>query len=110
MKNYKLEIDAITQKIETQENSNEQWILNYNRGYYYFLQNDEINAKKDYLEAITKGLDCTVYPYYIFSKTNKHRKNLILPEKIMLFLIIIMVGICLFIQVSNAIMNIKTQI
>ena len=81
--------------------------LYYERGYLYFLANDDIKAKEDYKKAISIGLDPTEMPYYTFSNSNAKRREFLLPEKIMVFLILIMVLGAIFLQFGHIFSKIK---
>ena len=81
--------------------------LYYERGYLYFLANDDIKAKEDYKKAISIGLDPTEMPYYTFSNSNAKRREFLLPEKIMVFLILIMVLGTIFLQFGHIFSKIK---
>lgn len=74
------------------------WHLYYERGYYHFLMSNLENSKQDYYSAIKFGLDVTEYPYYSFTDSNKMRRDFLLPEKILVFLIFIMVLVSIYLQ------------
>ena len=110
-KNYTEEINAITLEIQQKGDSSPQiWELYYQRGYLYFLNNDDDNAKADYKKAETLGLDVTQLPYYTFSNSNSKRREFLLPEKILVFLILIMVFAAICMQVISFLYNIKAHI
>lgn len=77
------------------------WELYYERGYYFFLNDDLKSAKDDYLQAVKFGLDITQVPFYTFSNENSKRREFILPEKIMVILILLMVVFSTILQVSD---------
>lgn len=83
------------------------WELYYQRGYLYFLSDDDEKAKDDYKHAIALGLDPTEYPYYTFSNSNEKRREFLLPEKILAFLVLIIVGIALVFQVASFVLKVK---
>jgi tetratricopeptide (TPR) repeat protein len=75
------------------------------RGYLYFLLEQYDKAKEDYRKAVSLGLDFTEYPYYSFSNQNSRRRDFSLPEKILVFLILLMVLAALIFQVLGFIMK-----
>lgn len=107
-KKYNAEINALTAEIE-QRNSNEYnlWELYYQRGYLYFLNNEDDKAKDDYKKAESLGLDVTELPYYTFSNANSKRREFILPEKILVFLILLMIFAAIGIQIISFLYKIK---
>lgn len=110
-KKYTEEIDAITAEIEKRgDNQYNIWELYYQRGYLYFLNNEDAKSKDDYKKAETLGLDVTELPYYSFSNSNSKRREFLLPEKILVFLILIMVFAAIGIQIITFVYNIKTAI
>ena len=108
---YIEEINAITAEIEKscgREGSvDDLWELYYQRGYLYFLNNDDDKAKADYKKAQTFGLDVTELPYYSFSNSNSKRREFLLQEKILVFLILIMVFVAIAFQIISFVYNIK---
>lgn len=97
-------ISALSDEIEK---LGDVWELYHQRGYYYFLSDDDEKAKDDYKHAMALGLDPTQIPYYSFSNSNEKRREFLLPEKIMVFLVLIIVGIALVFQVSSFVLKIK---
>ncbi len=81
--------------------------LYYERGYLYFLANDDVKAKEDYKKAISIGLDPTELPYYTFSNSNSKRREFLLPEKIMVFLLLIMIIGAMLLQFGHILVKIK---
>lgn len=106
-KNYTDEITALSQEIEK---SGDVWELYYQRGYLYFLNDEDDNAKDDYKHALALGLDPTEVPYYSFSTSNSKRREFLLPEKIMVFLLLLVVIAALIIQIASFIIKIKGSI
>ena len=107
-KKYTDEISAITAEIEERgDNQYNFWELYYQRGYLYFLNNEDDNAKADYKKAESLGLDVTELPYYSFSNSNSKRREFLLPEKILVFLILLMVLAAIGIQIAGFLYNIK---
>lgn len=82
------QIELINEEIAKQGDVFE---LYYKRGYFYFLSGDEQKAKDDYKTAMSFGLDATEYPYYSFSNDNSIRREFLLPEKIMVFLLLLII-------------------
>ncbi len=103
-KNYLNEIESITNEIQKRGDVYE---LFYQRGYFHFLNEDDEKAQDDYKKALSLGLDATQLPYYAFSNSNSKRREFLLPEKIMVFLILIMVLAALAVQIFNAYLNLK---
>ena len=101
---YLKEIFAISSEIT---NCGESSDLFYKRGYLYFLSDEQEKAKEDYRQAVKLGLDFTEFPYYTFSPSNEMRRDFLLPEKILVFLILIIVGVALFFQVSGFVLRLK---
>lgn len=101
---YQNIINSISLELETNA---EAWELYYKRGYYFYLSDDETSAKNDYNKALSLKMDATEYPYYRFSNTNEMRRDFILPEKILVFLILIIVAFALTMQVASFIFKIK---
>ena len=95
---YLKNIELLTSEIEKNGNI---WDLYYQRGYYYFLSDDNDNAKADYIKAVSYGLDFTKYPYYSFSNSNEKRREFLLPEKILVVLILIIIFISIFNQIAS---------
>ena len=71
------------------------------------LNNEDDNAKADYKKAESLGLDVTELPYYSFSNSNSKRREFLLPEKILVFLILLMVLAAIGIQIAGFLYNIK---
>ena len=113
-KKYADDIDAITAEIEKQcgreGNVDNLWHLYYQRGYFYFLDNEDDLAKDDYRQAQKLGLDVTEYPYYSFSNSNSKRRELLLPEKILVVLILIMVLVAMVFQVLSFLSSVKIPV
>lgn len=101
---YLKEIVDISSEIANQGDSFE---LYYKRGYLYFLVDEQEKAKDDYRYAVKLGLDITEFPYYSFSPSNEMRREFLLPEKILVFLILIIVGVALFFQISGFVLRLK---
>ena len=101
---YNNEIIEITNQIEK---VGDVWELYYQRGFLYYLANEDDKAKQDYKKAVACGLDFTEHPYYSFSNSNEKRREFLLPEKILVVLILIIVGISLFYQICSAYFKIK---
>ena len=97
-------INSISSEIE---NNSTDWELFYQRGYYFYLLDNEELAKENYKQALTLGMDATNYPYYKFSNSNELRRDFILPEKILVFLVLIIIAFALTTQVANFILKIK---
>lgn len=110
-KKYTDEINAITAEIEQRgDNQYNLWELYYQRGYLYFLINEDDKAKTDYKKAESLGLDVTELPYYCFSNSNSKRREFLLPEKILVFLILLMVFVAIGIQIISFVYNIKSAL
>ena len=103
-KKYAKDIEMLTSAIEKSGNKSD---LYYQRGYFYYLSNDDEKAKLDYTKAVSFGLDFTEYPYYTFTNTNEKRREYILPEKLLIILVLIIVLITLFYQIFSFISNFK---
>lgn len=101
---YLDEVSSLTDEIERY---GDVWELYYKRGFFYFLLNETDNAKEDYNHALALGLDPTVTPYYSFSNSNEMRRDFVLPEKILVFLILIVVSIALVFQVASFVLKVK---
>lgn len=97
-KNYTDKISALSQEIEKR---GDVWELYYQRGYMYFLSDEDDIAKDDYKHAMALGLDPTEVPYYSFSASNSKRREFLLPEKIMVFLLLLVVVTALVIQIAS---------
>lgn len=106
-KGYDKEIDALTQEIKIRGDI---WSLYYERGYFFFLNNNETEAKNDYRHAVSIGLDPTEMPYYSYSASNSLRRNFLLPEKIMVFLLVIVIIFSLITQIASFILKIKGNV
>ena len=106
-KNYQEHIDALSAEIEK---CGDMWELYNERGFWYFLNGEEEKAKADYRKAMEFGLDPLEQPYYAFSTNNSRRREFLLPEKIMVFLLLIMVLVALFFQLTSFIINIKAAL
>lgn len=105
------EIEALTAAIEHNTDiSLNLWELYYQRGYLYFLNDDNEKAKDDYKHAQDLGLDVTEIPFYAFSNSNSKRRNLLLPEKIMIFLVVIMVLAALAFEVIDFVYKVKSVV
>ncbi len=102
---YQREILSLNEEISKR---GDVWELYYQRGYLYFLSDNDEKAKDDYLHAISLGLDVTQLPYYSFSNSNEKRREFLLPEKILVFLILVIVLIVLFSQIASIVLRIKT--
>lgn len=102
-KNYTDEISAISLEIEKR---GDVWELYYQRGYMYFLSDEDDKAKDDYKHALALGLDPTEAPYYSFSASNSKRREFLLPEKIMVFLLLLVVAAALVIQITSFVIKI----
>ncbi len=110
-KNYNEEITAITAEIEKCKTSdNSIWELYYQRGYLYFLNNEDDKAKADYKTAESMGLDVTELPYYTFSNSNSKRREFLLPEKTLVFLILLLIFATIGLQVINFLYRLKTSV
>ena len=83
------------------------WELYYQRGYLYFLNDEDEKAKDDYKHAVSLGLNFIEIPYYTFSNSNSKRRDFLLPEKIMVFLVLLMVFVAIFFQSASFIAKIK---
>ncbi len=106
---YTQEINTITSEIEkyTIAEGHNLWELYYRRGYFYFLDNEDEKAKEDYKKAEAAGLDVTEVPYYSFSNSNSKRREFLLPEKILVFLILLMVIGAIGVQIAGFIYRIN---
>lgn len=104
---YIAEIIAITSELEVKGDI---WELYYQRGYLYFLLNEDKDAEKDYRKAVDLGLDYIKYPYYFFSNSNEKRRDFLLPEKIMIALVLVIVALTLFSQLISWYLKIKTML
>lgn len=105
------EIEALTAAIENNiDNTLSLWELYYQRGYLYFLNDEDEKAKDDYKHAQSMGLDATEIPFYAFSNSNSKRRDLLLPEKIMIFLVIIMVLAALAFEVIDFVYKVKSVV
>src|SRR5574344_392609 len=82
-------------------NAGDVWELYYKRGYYYFLEDNSDLAKDDYKHAMALGLDPTEYPYYSFKSSNSMRRELLLPEKLMVSIILVMLIVAIAFQIMN---------
>lgn len=102
---YVAEILSITTEIEKRGDI---WELYYQRGYLYYLLNEDSKAKDDYKKAVHLGLDFTEHPYYTFSRSNEKRRDFLLPEKLMIALVLIIVTITLCSQIISWYIKIKT--
>lgn len=102
---YIAEIISLSAEIEKRGDT---WELFYQRGYLYFLLNEDEKAKEDYKKAVEIGLDYTEHPYYNFSSTNEKRRDYLLPEKLMIALVLIIVIITLCAQIINWYLKVKT--
>lgn len=110
-KKYTDDINAITSEIEKRgDNQYNLWELYYQRGYLFFLNNEDDKAKADYKKAESLGLDVTELPYYSFSNSNSKRREFLLPEKILVFLILLMVLAAIGIQILSFVYNIKAAV
>lgn len=98
------EISSLSARIDGGETTFE---LYYERGYYYFLANEDELAKADYIKAVSYGLDFTECPYYSFSSSNEKRREFLLPEKILVFLILIVVIITFLGQIYDTVLRFK---
>jgi len=85
---YSEKILHLTQEISSDSTN---FKLYYNRGLFYFLSGQDDLARVDYNNAVKLGLDCTEIPYYAFSNDNSIRRDFLLPEKILVFLILLIV-------------------
>ena len=94
---YIKEINTLSEQISVKND----WELYYQRGYLYFLINEDKKAKEDYHQAVSLGLDFTEVPYYSFSNSNSKRRDFLLPEKIMVFLVLLMVLAAIFFQIAS---------
>ena len=101
---YDKEINALCEEISR---NGDVWELYYQRGYYYFLNNEDEKAKDDYKHAVSLGLDFIETPYYSFSNSNSKRRDFLLPEKIMVFLVLLMVIVAIFFQSASFIAKIR---
>lgn len=104
---YIAEIISISSEIE---NGDDIWELRYQRGYLYYLLNEDSKAKEDYKKAVALGLDYTEHPYYTFAATNEKRRDFLLPEKLMIALVLIIITLTLFSQIVNWYLKIKTML
>ena len=104
---YIEKIFALSKEIKEQGDI---WELYYQRGYYYFLCDENDKSKEDYKQAVSFGMDVTQYPYYTFSNSNEKRRDFILTEKILVFLILIIVIIALAFQILTFVFKIKSII
>ena len=100
------EIISLSAEIKANSNNCE---LYYQRGYLYFLLNEDTKAKEDYRKAVELGLDYTENPYYTFAATNTKRRDFLLPEKIMIALVLVIVGLTLFTQFVNWYLKIRSM-
>jgi len=92
---YSSQIHELDEKLLIEPNNYE---LFYERGYFHFLSNNDELSKADYHKAVSLGLDITVFPYYCFSDSNTKRREFLLPEKILVFLVLIMVLFSIVLQ------------
>ena len=109
-KKYNEEIETLSTEIEQRNRDGNEynlWELYYQRGYLYFLNNEDDKSKDDYKKAEALGLDVTELPYYAFSNANSKRREFLLPEKILVFLILIMVLAAIGIQIISFLYKIK---
>lgn len=93
--------NLITFLTEQIKNDSSNSLLYYERGYYYFLTDQDESAKNDYKTALDLGLDFSKYPYYSFSNSNEKRRNFLLPEKILVFLILILIIVSIIFEVFS---------
>ncbi|MBS4759253.1 MAG: hypothetical protein KHX03_00975 [Clostridium sp.] len=105
--NFNKQIASLTDEISKRGDVYE---LYYQRGYFYFLSDDNEKAKDDYIKAISLGLDPTELPYYPFSNSNSKRREFLLPEKIMVFLLLIMIIVALLFQIYSFLIKLKGSI
>ena len=101
---YDKEINAVSDEISQR---GDLWELYYQRGYLYYLNDEDEKAADDYRHAVSLGLDYIETPYYAFSNSNSKRRDFLLPEKIMVFLVLLMVLVAIFFQAVSFIAKIK---
>lgn len=101
---YSKEFSALNDEIARR---GDVWELYYQRGYLYFLSDNDAMAKDDYKRAMALGLDPTQAPYYSFSNSNEKRREFLLPEKILVFLLLVIIGISLVFQIYTFVLKIK---
>lgn len=101
---YYNEILDLTARIEKM---GDVWELYYQRGFLFYLSNQDDKAKDDYKKALSCGLDFTEHPYYSFSNSNAKRRDFLLPEKILVVLVLIIVFISLFFQIGSVFFKLK---
>ena len=61
---YDKEINAVSDEISQR---GDLWELYYQRGYLYYLNDEDEKAADDYRHAVSLGLDYIETPYYTFS-------------------------------------------